>query len=302
MNDLELPRRLSNRVLANALSSWFGSQDRMGCGFMQSQVFPGAPPRPRNGLMDLRKVFAVAAAGMSIMLPAVAHPGPEPHPTVQELEDVVAELRSAIGEVDRRLGERIDGLELPVAVLDEQAVANTVQAAVGDTVGQLVQSSNDLKDWVEAVAALGATLMAGLTGVSAFLGFRVRALRKLLSRSLQPASEPQQVRAEPSDGAEQDDDEEEQSAVQRFVTHTLKARIRPGMQPTIKELHNPDASWSPRTVDQAIADIDGGTRYWARGPDGNEAEIEVRQGPTKRYLRTKPDEHGGNNLGELPDP
>ena len=256
----------------------------------------------RGALTNVRKLAAVATAGMSIMLPAIAHPGPEPHPTVQELEEVVAELRSVIGEVDRRLTERMDGLEVRVGVPNEQAVADAVQAAVADAVGQLVQSSNEPKDWVEAVAALGAALMAALTGVSAFLGFRVRTLTKLLSKSLQPAGEPQ-VRAEPTDRAKRENEEdEEQSTDRRFVTHTLKARIRPGMQPTIEELHNKDASWSPRTVDEAIADIDGGIQYWARGPEGNEAEIEVRQRGTRRYLRTKPDEHGGNNLGELPDP
>ena len=255
-------------------------------------------------MVDVRKVLAVAAAGISTMLPApVAHPGPEPHPTVQELEEAVEELRSAIGGVERRLAERIDGLEVPVPAPDEQPVANGVPEAVRDNLGQLVQSSNDLKDWVEAVAALGATLIAGLAGVSAFIAFRVRALRKLLSRSLQPASGAHEVEAEPTGGTEQEDEEDdEQTTDRRFVTHTLKERIRPGMQPTIRELHNPDASWSPRTVEEAIVDIDGGTQYWARGPEGNEAEIEVRQGQTKRYLRTKPDQHGGNNLGELPDP
>ena len=166
---------------------------------------------------------------------------------------------------------------------------------------ELVQSSNELKDWVDAVVALGATLIAGLTGVSAFLGFQVRALRKNLSRLSQPASEAQEVNADSTDGGKREG--EERSADQRIVTHTVKERIGRGMQPTIKELHTPDASWSPRTVEEAISDINRGIKYLTRGPEGNEAEIEVvRQEPAKRYLRTKPDEHGGNNLGELPDP
>ena len=210
---------------------------------------------------------------------------------------MAAELRSVINETDRRLSERIDDLDMHVTVPDKQTVTNTVQLDVGDAVVELVKSSNELKDWVEGIAVLGAALLAGLTSVSAVLGFRVRALRKVLSRSLQQAG------ADPTDLGEQEDvEDKDQSAEKRIVTHTLKERISSGMQPTIRELHNPDTEWSPRTVEEAIADIDRGIQYWARSPGGHEAEIEVRQGRIKRHLRTKPDKHGGNNLGELPDP
>ena len=253
--------------------------------------------------MDLRKLVAAAAFAVAVVPLAAAHPGPEPHPTVEELEAVAAEIRSVIGEVEQRLSEQIDGLEVPVDVLDEQAVAEIAQRAVDEAVGELVQSSNELNDRVEAAVALGAMLMATLAVVAGFLGFRVRALGKRLPRLLQPAGETQEVGPEPTDRTNPKDEVgEERSADRRFVTHTLKESAGPGMHHTIKELHNLGDSWSPKTVEEAIADIDGGIQYWTRSPDGNEAEIEVMQGPTGRYLRTKPDEQGGNNLGELPDP
>ena len=109
--------------------------------------------------------------------------------------------------------------------------------------------------------------------------------------------------ADTTNGGEQEEEEEQNGEdSRRIVTHTAKERISPGIKPTVKELHNPDSDWSPRTVAEAISDIDSGIQYFARGPMGNEAEIEVRQRGGKRYLRTKPDEHGGNNLTELPDP
>lgn len=255
--------------------------------------------------MDVGKLLVVVAVAVAVVLPAAAHVGPEQHPTEQELEEVASDLRSALGEVDRRLGQRLNALEAPVIQPDEQAIADAVERAVGQAAAGLGQSSNELEDWVDAIVAIGAVMMAGLTGVSAFLGFRVRALRKLLLRSSQDASETEEARAEPTDRAERKaiESEERTADGRRIVTHTLKTRISPGMRPTIKELHNPGASWSPRTVEDAVADIrDRGIQYWARGPKGNEAEIEVRKGSGKSHLRTKPDEHGGNNLSELPDP
>ena len=135
--------------------------------------------------------------------------------------------------------------------------------------------------------------------MSAFLGFRVRAVKKVVSRSSQPANEAEEARADRTDdaGQEAEENSNEPAANRRIVTHTLKTRI------SVKQLHNPDEEWSPRTVEDAVADIrHRGIRYWARGPKGNEAEIEVGQRLGKSHLRTKPDEHGGNNLRELPDP
>ena len=248
--------------------------------------------------MDVRKVLAAVAVAAVVALPSEAHRGPEQHPTVQELEETASELSRAIGDVEQRLRERIDGLEASVSEPDEQAIADTVERKVGEAAAELVQSSDELEDRVDAFAVIGAALLAGLACVCAFLGFRLRAVRKHLSRSSQDAGEAERTRAEPPDAERMAEEDEV-----RIVTHTLKERIRPGTQPTIKELHSPGSAWSPRTRDEAVADIrDRGIRYLARGPEGNGAEIEVRRTSNTWYLRTKRDDLGGNNLSELPDP
>ena len=252
--------------------------------------------------MRVSNLFAAATVAMMVALPSAAHPGPEPHPTVEELEEVMSEIRLAIGEGDRHLGERIDELAVRVSEPDQQPIADIIEKEVDEAVAALAQSSNELRNWVDTIAAIGAAMIAGLAGVSTLLGFQVRALRKQLSKMSQPNRAAQEVNADKTDGGEQEEEEQDPDQGIRIVTHTLKERIRPGMQPTIKELHNPDASWSPRTVAEVISDIDQGIRYVARGPKGSKAEIEVRRRGDKRHLRTKPDEHGGNNLKELPDP
>ena len=253
--------------------------------------------------MDVRKVLAVVAVAAVVALPSEAHRGPEQHPTVQELEETTSELSGAIGDVEQRLRERIDGLEASVHAPDEQAIADTVERAVGEAAAELVQSSDELEDRVDAFAVIGAALLVGLACVSAFLGFRLRAVRKLLSSSSQDAGETERARAAPTDAERKAEEDEGRSDGRRVVTHTLKERIGSGMQPTTRELHSPGAAWSPRTREEAVADIrDRGIRYWARGPMGKEVEIEVQKKLNTWYLRTKPDEHGGNNLSELPDP
>ena len=251
---------------------------------------------------NLCAAATVAMVAMIVALPAVAHDGPEPHPTVEELEKVVSEIRSEIGDVEGRLGERIDDLEARLAEPDQQDIAAIIESQVGEALAEPVQAFDELKGWGNTAAAVGAALIAGLTVVCAILGFQIRALRRQLSGMSQPVVPEQKGSAETRDGSEQEEEERNEEEGRRIVTHTAKERIRPGMKPTVKELHKPDADWSPRTVAEAISDIDSGIQYFARGPKGNEAEIEVRQREGKRYLRTKPDEHGGNNLTELPDP
>ena len=120
---------------------------------------------------------------------------------------------------------------------------------------ELVQSSNELRDWVNTIAVIGAALIVGLGGLSALLGFRVSAVRKLLSESAQQAGESEEARTKPTDEvAREGEKEEERSAERRVVTQTRKGRIRRN----IKELHNPDEEWSPRKAEGAIADIRGG--------------------------------------------
>ncbi len=249
--------------------------------------------------MDACKLLVAAAVAAVVSLPLEAHRGPEEHPTVQELEDWATELSVAIGDVERRLTERIDGLDAPVGEWDEQAIADAVESAVAEAMSGQVQPTDGLKERVNAIIVIGAALLAGLACVSGFLGFRLMAERKRLSRSSENAS--QAERADPVDAAREGEKNDDQPTARRIVTHTAKTA---GMQPTIKELHNPDAEWSPRTVEEAVADIrSGGIEYWARGPEGNEAKIVVgRSRSGKFHVRTEADEHEGNNLSELPDP
>ena len=100
--------------------------------------------------------------------------------------------------------------------------------------------------------------------------------------------------------AKTNDEDKKSSIESRVVTQTTKEH---GTN-KILVLHNPSVEWSPRTTEEAITDIlEGRISYVSRGRKGNLADVEVRQTRDGTpYLRTKPDEHGGNNLAELPDP
>ena len=189
--------------------------------------------------MDVRKLLVAVAVGGAVVLPSEAHRGPEQHPTVQEFEEVVSELSIASDDMERRLSERLDGVEARVGEPDQQGIADAVEGAVGLAGAELVQSSNELRDWVNTIAVIGAALIVGLGGLSALLGFRVSAVRKLLSESAQQAGESEEARTKPTDEvAREGEKEEERSAERRVVTQTRKGRIRRN----IKELHNPDES------------------------------------------------------------
>jgi hypothetical protein len=59
-----------------------------------------------------------------------------------------------------------------------------------------------------------------------------------------------------------------------------------------------EGSWSPRKKADAISDIDNGThRYLVNG----RTEVEVVNGTTGKYLRTKPNNNSNDNLDNLPD-
>lgn len=251
--------------------------------------------------MDICRLLVGVAVAAAVVLSAEAHPGAEQHPTVQELEETAGELSRAIGDVERRLRERIDRVEAAGGEPDGQGIAEVVDQVVDEAAAELTRSTDGLKERVDTIAAIGAALLAGLAGMSAFLGLRLRGVRKCLSRLAEDTGGAEEaVGAERTDTGRKD---EEDSGVRRVVTQTLKDRISAGMRPTIRELHHPGQAWSPRTVDDAVADIEErGIQYVARGPLGNEAEIKVRRRSGKPYLSTKRDKHGGNNLSELPDP
>ena len=156
--------------------------------------------RMNNPNLNPTKTFAIGFLPLIVVvvaLPAAAHPGPEPHPTVPELEEVVSEIRLAIDEVDRRLGGRIGDLETLVRKSDKPVV-------VEEAIAEPAQSSNEQEDWVDKVVTVGAPVSAVvLAGVSGFLGFRVRTLNGQLSNLLQPASEAQGAHATPTNTKEQ---------------------------------------------------------------------------------------------------
>ena len=95
--------------------------------------------------MDVRKLLVAVAVGGAVVLPSEAHRGPEQHPTVQEFEEVVSELSIASDDMERRLSERLDGVEARrVGEPDQQGIADAVEGAVGLAGAELVQSSNEL--------------------------------------------------------------------------------------------------------------------------------------------------------------
>lgn len=69
----------------------------------------------------------------------------------------------------------------------------------------------------------------------------------------------------------------------------------------ITSLCNHGESWSPRSKQGAISDIDGGIhRYYVR-EEGEAAWVTVIAGPRGKYLRTVADTTSRNNLDNLPD-
>jgi hypothetical protein len=61
-------------------------------------------------------------------------------------------------------------------------------------------------------------------------------------------------------------------------------------------------TWGSRTKSLAIVDIELGThRYYTHASNGTEADIQVVNGTTGKYLRTDPDKTTADNLADLPD-
>jgi hypothetical protein len=70
----------------------------------------------------------------------------------------------------------------------------------------------------------------------------------------------------------------------------------------ITALGAPGESWSPRSKNQVIDDIESGRhRYVIRGPGGTHTGVHVVQAPQGSYLRSDPDATERNNLDDLPD-
>ena len=251
--------------------------------------------------MNVKKLLVAMILVGTTVLHLVAHPGPEPHPTVKDLEEAVSKLDRTIDDMEHRLLKQIAAIEVPVAE-DSESVTGAFESATNESIGELTASIDDLKELVNTIVAVGAAALAVLTGISTILGFRLRALRKRFGNGLEDVGMTEENGQDKSE-TKPTQEEENQVSETRVVTHTLKERIGSGTQSTVKELHNPDAAWSPRTRDEAIDDIlNRGIQYRTRGPRGNEAEVRVRFRRNNPHLRTESDEHDGNNLSELPDP
>ena len=265
--------------------------------------------------------------GITFGIPTQGHPGPEPHPTVQELEDLSSESRAAIGELDRRLGEldrrlneRIEQLSATADDLaDKVTKAEPSGGNVNDALAPLTESLKELENLVDTLLSIGGVALGAMfVGFASFAGVvwslykRARTLAKSAldsSRHKRETSEPSKQSApnEENEKEEDKEDEEEQereTGDRRVVTHTKKERTARRRSPVITELHNPEESWSPRTTEDVIKDIrDRNIPYFSRGPSsGQEAEIQAKRRLGKWYLKTKSDKYSDNNLENLPDP
>jgi hypothetical protein len=61
-------------------------------------------------------------------------------------------------------------------------------------------------------------------------------------------------------------------------------------------------AWGSTAKSLAITEIELGThRYFTRGSDNSEADVEVVKGANGKYLRTVPDDSLADNLADLPD-
>ena len=89
------------------------------------------------------KLFAIATVAMVMVLPLGAHPGPERHPVEQELFDVQNELNTKITQLQQRL-TRMNTLLESVSEPDEQTIADAVQNAMVEPVGEINGSLTEL--------------------------------------------------------------------------------------------------------------------------------------------------------------
>ena len=118
------------------------------------------------------KLFAIATVAIAMVLPLGAHPGPERHPIEQELFDVENELNTKITQLQQRLS-RMNTLIESISAPDEQTIADAVQNAMVEPVGEIETSMSQLNDSVEGVVVNTQMHLWWLIAVSAVvvLGF-----------------------------------------------------------------------------------------------------------------------------------
>ena len=135
-------------------------------------------------MLNKLKLFAITAVAIVMVLPLGAHPGPERHPVEQELFDVENELNTKITQLQQRLS-RMNTLIESVSEPDEDTIADAVQEAMVEPVGEIDQSLNELNDSVAGVVAnaqmhlwwliaMSAVMVLGFIGMFAYCNSQLK--------------------------------------------------------------------------------------------------------------------------------
>ncbi len=84
--------------------------------------------------------------------------------------------------------------------------------------------------------------------------------------------------------------------IERRVTQTGKDE-----EGDITKLCNPNESWSPRSKQKAIQDIESGDYAYYVRTGTTKTYVHVVEGPSGKYLRTTADTSSEDNLDNLPN-
>lgn len=282
--------------------------------------------------MKLKEIKSLGIVAVMLVV-GIAHDkalaGADLPQNLQELENIKTEFRTDIDNLEQHVNEHIDNVHGLAGKSLEEFVQSVVDSNMGASLTQTIEDFNELKIQMESIISnnkhsvggwIGGSIAGGITGafagliaglISHFIGPNRRILSNVDPEHASPSKNTANLSPQdptvgtsfvgPIRPTEKTNDKDNESSIEsRVVTQTTKEQ---GTN-RILVLHNPSTEWSPRTAEEAIADIlNERISYVSRGPKGNEAEIEVRYTRDNvPYLRTKPDEHGGNNLAELPDP
>ena len=258
----------------------------------------------------MRKINLISVVLIALLVQQIeGHPGPEPHPTVAELDAVEEALQAEIKALQAEIKAFTASLGNIERRLDE--VESSIDARTEGSVPEISQPNDEeadqvksieINEWVQYIALGLVTLVGGFSWIKSInVSRRLKSLQNKCVNNSSGAPGKEENQADPAKDEKNEVEEESTEASNtRIVTHTRKDENRK----TITELHNLHADWSPRTVPEAITDIEAKEfSYISRGPHGNEAKIVVRKSTKGNlYLTTEPDAHETNNLLNLPDP
>ncbi len=272
----------------------------------------------RTGMCDWTGTALVIAAFFCVFeaMPLFAHPGPEEHRPIYELDRIVAALEESLeklrydlekAELAASAAERNDPADLVadivsrVAALEAQ-ITNTPphdlarKSPEGDDMPEgdeilnyaLGAASGGMVGWL--LANYGSGILEFLRGLFGSDRLGVPRRRRAGTRS----SEEKPSTAKSDDEPRKPD---ELKPRQRVVTHSRK-----GKESGIVAVGNPSLNWSPRTVEQVHEDIADGIEYFSIGKSGKQSRVLAEVSSTGRqYLTTKADGVDDNNLENLPD-